>query len=203
MLDRMGANITLDRIFDEMYDLIAEASRIPLTDKILIEESDLAGILDDLKEAIPKEVKNASQVLDEQQNIVTKAREEADAIIEQAKAEAERIVTVAKGEAERTLRQEEIVKQAEAFAEDAKASAMRNKESVEGEANAYAERVKTDSLQYADDMLGYLSKSLSTALQAINDNRTSINEERKTMSTTLPAPEAEPVEAEPEPKNQA
>jgi cell division septum initiation protein DivIVA len=198
MLDRMGANITLDRIFDEMYDLIAEASRIPLTDKILIEESDLAGILDDLKEAIPKEVKNASQVLDEQQNIVTKAREEADAIIEQAKAEAERIVTVAKGEAERMMRQEEIVKQAEAFAEDAKATAMRNKESVEGEANAYSERVKTDSLQYADDMLGYLSKSLSTALQAINDNRTSINEERKNLGATLPvtAPAQEVTEAE-------
>ena len=57
MIDR-STSATLDRIFDEMYNLISEANRIPLTDKIIIEESDLAGILDDLKEAIPKEVKS-------------------------------------------------------------------------------------------------------------------------------------------------
>ena len=59
MIDR-STSATLDRIFDEMYNLISEANRIPLTDKIIIEESDLAGILDDLKEAIPKEVKKQS-----------------------------------------------------------------------------------------------------------------------------------------------
>ena len=205
MLDRIGNNITLDSIFDEMYDLISEANRIPLTDKIIVEESDLAGILDDLKEAIPKEVKNASQVLDDQQNIVNKAREEADAIVEQAKAEAERIVTMAKGEAERTMRQESIVEQAQAFAEDVKANALRYQESVKGEADTYAERVRTDSLQYADDMLGYLGNNLQSALQAINDNRTNINEERKSMpvknapAEELPAaPQTEPADVEDE-----
>ena len=62
MIDR-STSATLDRIFDEMYNLISEANRIPLTDKIIIEESDLAGILDDLKEAIPKEVKSATDCL--------------------------------------------------------------------------------------------------------------------------------------------
>ena len=65
MIDR-STSATLDRIFDEMYNLISEANRIPLTDKIIIEESDLAGILDDLKEAIPKEVKSATRLLEEQ-----------------------------------------------------------------------------------------------------------------------------------------
>lgn len=41
MIDR-STSATLDRIFDEMYNLISEANRIPLTDKIIIEESDLA-----------------------------------------------------------------------------------------------------------------------------------------------------------------
>ena len=52
MIDR-STSATLDRIFDEMYNLISEANRIPLTDKIIIEESDLAGILDDLKVFLP------------------------------------------------------------------------------------------------------------------------------------------------------
>ena len=198
MLDRIGNNITLDSIFDEMYDLISEANRIPLTDKIIVEESDLAGILDDLKEAIPKEVKSASQVLDDQQNIVNKAREEADAIVEQAKAEAERIVTMAKGEAERAMRQETIVEQAQAFAEDVKANALRYQESVKGEADTYSDRVKTDTLQYADDMMGYLGTSLQSALQAINDNRSNINEERKSLPVKAAAEEALPPAPEAE-----
>ena len=39
MIDR-STSATLDRIFDEMYNLISEANSIPLTDKIIIEESD-------------------------------------------------------------------------------------------------------------------------------------------------------------------
>lgn len=174
MIDR-STSATLDRIFDEMYNLISEANRIPLTDKIIIEESDLAGILDDLKEAIPKEVKSATRLLEEQKAIVTKAHEEADRILELAKSESERL-----------MRQEEISKQAEAFAEDVKSTALRNQQEMKDEADAYVERVKHDVLQYADDMLGYLSGSLQSALQAVNDNRASVNAERESVMSSRP-----------------
>ena len=183
MIDR-STSATLDRIFDEMYNLISEANRIPLTDKIIIEESDLAGILDDLKEAIPKEVKSATRLLEEQKAIVTKAHEEADNIVLQAKTEADRILELAKSESERLMRQEEISKQAEAFAEDVKSTALRNQQEMKDEADAYVERVKHDVLQYADDMLGYLSGSLQSALQAVNDNRASVNAERESVMSS-------------------
>ena len=183
MIDR-STSATLDRIFDEMYNLISEANRIPLTDKIIIEESDLAGILDDLKEAIPKEVKSATRLLEEQKAIVTKAHEEADNIVLQAKTEADRILELAKSESERLMRQEEISKQAEAFAEDVKSTALRNQQEMKDEADV--ERVKHDVLQYADDMLGYLSGSLQSALQAVNDNRASVNAERESVMSSRP-----------------
>ena len=66
-----------------------------------MEESDLAEILDDLKEAIPREVKSAAKLLEEQKAIINKAHEDADNIVVQAKTEAERIVEIAKAEAER------------------------------------------------------------------------------------------------------
>ena len=181
MIDR-STSATLDRIFDEMYNLISEANRIPLTDKIIIEESDLAGILDDLKEAIPKEVKSATRLLEEQKAIVTKAHN----IVLQAKTEADRILELAKSESERLMRQEEISKQAEAFAEDVKSTALRNQQEMKDEADAYVERVKHDVLQYADDMLGYLSGSLQSALQAVNDNRASVNAERESVMSSRP-----------------
>ena len=52
-------------------------------------------------------------------------------------------------------------------------------------ADQYADQVKTDSLQYADDMLGYLGNSLQSALRAIEDNRNSVNEERKGLAELI------------------
>ena len=181
MIDK-STSANLDRIFDEMYNLISAASRIPLTDKIIVEESDLAEILDDLKEAIPREVKSAAKLLEEQKAIVNKAHEDADNIVLQAKTEADRILEIAKAEAERLVRQEEVVQQAQAFADDVKSVAERNAQEVKEEADAYAERVKMDVLQYADDMLAYLSGNLQSALQGLNDNRGSVNEERRKLA---------------------
>ena len=181
MIERNITSATLDRMFDEIYNLISEASRIPLTDKVIIEESELASALDELKSMIPKEVRNADLVLEEQRSIVNKAYEEADRIVQQAKDEAERIVGVANAEADRILQEEEIVKQANAVAEDIKANALRYQEEVKREADDYAERVKQDSLQYADDMLAYLAGNLQSALQGLSDNRESIIAEKKNL----------------------
>ena len=187
MLERLSTNVTLDQIFDDLYNLISEANRIPLTDKIIVEESDLSAILDDLKEAIPKEVKNASDVLTKAQNILSSAREEAATTVEKANSEAEHIITAAKEEAERLVRQEEIVRQAEMLAKDIKTSAQRYEDEVKQGADQYADQVKTDSLQYADDMLGYLGNSLQSALRAIEDNRNSVNDERKGLAEAIAA----------------
>ena len=165
--------------------MISEANRIPLTDKIIVEESDLSAILDDLKEAIPKEVKRASEVLTESQKIMSSAKEEAAATVEKANLEAEHIITAAKEEADRLVRQEEIVRQAEMLSKDIKTSAQRYEDEVKQGADQYADQVKTDSLQYADDMLGYLGNSLQSALRAIEDNRNSVNEERKGLAELI------------------
>ena len=185
MLERLSTNVTLDQIFDDLYNLISEANRIPLTDKIIVEESDLSAILDDLKEAIPKEVKRASEVLTESQKIMSSAKEEAAATVEKANLEAEHIITAAKEEADRLVRQEEIVRQAEMLSKDIKTSAQRYEDEVKQGADQYADQVKTDSLQYADDMLGYLGNSLQSALRAIEGNRNSVNEERKGLAELI------------------
>lgn len=197
MLERLSTNVTLDQIFDDLYNLISEANRIPLTDKIIVEESDLSAILDDLKEAIPKEVKRASEVLTESQKIMSSAKEEAAATVEKANLEAEHIITAAKEEADRLVRQEEIVRQAEMLSKDIKTSAQRYEDEVKQGADQYADQVKTDSLQYADDMLGYLGNSLQSALRAIEDNRNSVNEERKGLADLI-ASRVQHADAQPE-----
>ena len=174
MIERNNTSVTLDRIFEDIYNLVTEANRIPLTDKVIIEANDLADALDELKAAIPKEVRNASQVLEEQKSIVNKAYEDADRIIEQAKAEAERIVAIAEAEAERMIKQEEIVKEASAIAEEIKANALRYQEDVKAEAEDFANVTKLEALQYVDNMLEFFETRLSEDLKTLATNRDSV-----------------------------
>ena len=122
MIERSNTNVALEKLFEEVYNMMAEAKRVPFTERIMLDESDLANALDDLKDAIPREIKSANQVLEEQKNIVNKAYADADRIVQEAKAEAERLLNVAQAEADAKVQQEEIVKQANAEAEEVKAS---------------------------------------------------------------------------------
>ena len=172
MIERNNTSVTLDRIFEDIYNLVTEANRIPLTDKVIIEANDLADALDELKAAIPKEVRNASQVLEEQKSIVNKAYEDADRIIEQAKAEAERMI-----------KQEEIVKEASAIAEEIKANALRYQEEVKAEAEDFANVTKLEALQYVDNMLEFFETRFSEDLKTLATNRDSVLFEIQKLNT--------------------
>ena len=80
MIERSNTNVALEKLFEEVYNMMAEAKRVPFTERIMLDESDLANALDDLKDAIPREIKSANQVLEEQKNIVNKAYADADRI---------------------------------------------------------------------------------------------------------------------------
>ena len=190
-------NVALEKLFEEFYNMIAGARNVPFTEKIMLDEDDLVNLIEDLKNAIPREIKSATQVLEEQKNIVNKAYADADRIVQQAKNEAERILGVAQAEADAKIQQEEVVKQASAVAEEIKANALRYQEETKAAADEYALRVKQDSLQYADDMLGYLGENLQSALQGLQDNRQNIAKEvhKVQYGESVEAPEEEATEA--------
>ena len=199
MIERNKTNVALDGLFDEFLDLVSNARRVPLMDKIMLDENDLLNIIDDLKEAIPREIKSANQVLEEQKNIVDKAYADADRIVQQAKEEAERIVSVAQAEADAKVQQEEIVKQANAVAEDIKANALHYQEETKLAADEYALQVKQSSLKYADDILEFLSGNLTSALGGLKENIQSVKEEMNNIQhPQAPAETPEPEAAEEE-----
>ena len=198
MIERSNTNVALEKLFEEVYNMMAEAKRVPFTERIMLDESDLANALDDLKDAIPREIKSANQVLEEQKNIVNKAYADADRIVQEAKAEAERLLNVAQADAK--VQQEEIVKQANAEAEEVKASTEQYESETKAAADAYAEQVrreadeyslmvKQDALQYADEMLVFIDQTLQSAVRSLAENRENIGEEmRKVLSGNKPQP---------------
>lgn len=194
MIENKKTNVALDNIFEELVDLLEAGTRVPMTEKILINEVEISSLIDDLKEAIPKEIKSATQVLEEQKNIVNKAYEDADRIVAQAKADAERIVGVAQAKADAMIQQEEIVQQAVAVAEEIKANALRYQEETHAAADEYSLRIKQDSLQYADDMLAFISNNLQSALQDVQDSRKNVIKALDEVNNPLPPQPEEEIE---------
>lgn len=175
-------SMELDKILDEMESLILEASHLPFSEKIIIEEGDLSLIMDRLREAVPLEVKKAHDLLDEQMNIIKNSRAEADRIVEQAKTEAERIVELAKAEAERLVRNEEVVKMAEEKAQNILNDTKQYDNDMRAAADAYAEKMHRESLNYATDVFDYLEDSLKKTMEIVQENRAPLraNQQRST-----------------------
>lgn len=208
MIERSNANVALEKLFDEVYEMVEAARKVPFMDKIMLNEDDLVGILDDLKKAIPQEIKTANDVLEEQKNIVNKAYADADHIVQEAKAEAARLISVAEAEAEAKLQQEEVVKQANAVAEEVKAEVAQYAEERKAAADAYAEqvrrdadeyvlKVKTECLDYSESMLVYIDQTLQSAVKNLEENRTSINNAKAELESGQPQqPQTDNVEDE-------
>jgi cell division septum initiation protein DivIVA len=160
----------LDKILDEMESIVMEASHVPVVDKSMLDECEINMAMDKLRAAVPLEVKRAHDLLEEQKNIIANSRTEADHIVEQAKAEAERIVEMAKAEADRLARNEEIVKMAEEKANGIIENTQQYDRDMRAAADAYAEKLHKESMQYASDVFSYLEENLNKTLQAVKEN---------------------------------
>lgn len=77
--------MSIEKLLDDMENMLIEAARVPFTNKRVVEEDDLAKFLDDFRELMPKELDEAKRIITERQRILDDAQKEAQSIVEQAK----------------------------------------------------------------------------------------------------------------------
>jgi hypothetical protein len=100
----------------ELLDLleahVAEGRRVLLSNRIMVEEGEFMTILDQLRDSIPVEVKQARRVLQERQKIIVDAQSEATRIITMAKERSEYLVSQHGVTAEARYRGEDSLREA-------------------------------------------------------------------------------------------
>ncbi|WP_372503573.1 ATPase [Acididesulfobacillus acetoxydans] len=143
-------------MIEELEEIVDRGTKIPMTGKVLVDDTGVFDILDRIRAALPEEIQDAKWILSERQRIINEAETEAQKIVERGKSYAEKMA----GE-------DEIAKQAEAYAED-----------IVKKAQAYAREVKAGAAQYADELLGHVDARLQDSLQSLRHNR----EELRTMA---------------------
>lgn len=136
-------------LIDKLEDAVTTAKHIPMTGSVLMAETTLFALVDDMRQSLPEELKHARWVIKEREEIVKEAEKEANRLLEEAKSKAEEMVT-----------ENEIVKLAEARANDI-IDAARTKE----------REVRLQAEDYADEMLANLEVNLGKLLTAVQRGR--------------------------------
>src|SRR6478736_5797842 len=86
---REGDGMEINYVVDRLEALVNSSRRVPLSSRVMIEEEDLLALIEQLRQSVPTELKQAKRVMQER-----------DQIIKGAQAEAEKIVTMARDRAE-------------------------------------------------------------------------------------------------------
>ncbi len=150
-------------LIDRLEALLNEGSHPPLSGKrVLIDEQRAWEIIDQMRVAIPEEVKKAKRI-----------NQERDRIIAQANEEAERIIQLAHDEADRLADANEVTKAAQTRAATIIERAQRE-----------AETLKLDADDYTTQVLGKLEEDLAKALGIVRNGLMKLNAEKDAVNSS-------------------
>jgi hypothetical protein len=82
--------IAIDIIFlvERLESLIANGKKLPLTTNVVVDQNAALGLIDELRVAVPEEVRAAKRINAEGERIIEKAQEEAERIVARAQEQA-------------------------------------------------------------------------------------------------------------------
>lgn len=114
-------------LIDRLEELLNQSRPFPFTHNVIVDEDRVLDIIDQMRIAIPDEVKKAQQVLAQRDRVLAQAQEEAN-----------RTVSIAREKSDQVVERDSVVQAAHARAEQIIAQAKFEKENTQKEADQYA-----------------------------------------------------------------
>lgn len=140
-------------LIDRLEELVEEARSFPGFGNTAMVDRDAAfDVIDQMRQTIPEELKQARWIVKERQAMLDEARSESDRIVKQAREEAEKMTS-----------EEEILKRAE----------QRGTEIME-DARRREREIRLGAEDYADDVLASLEENLGRLLEAVQRGRSQL-----------------------------
>ena len=156
------------QLIDRLEELFNQSKSIPLTRNVMVDEDRMLDIIDQMRIAIPEEVKKAQQLLGQRDRVLAQAQEEANRTLEIARQKADQLVS------------KDIVAQ----------EASRRAEQILAQARTEGENIRIDADDYVLDSLNQLQAELERITnQVANGIRTVKDEQarRAPVSTSPPS----------------
>jgi vacuolar-type H+-ATPase subunit H len=101
-------------LVDRLEELVGIGKRVPFSGRVMVEEEEFLALVDQLRVAVPNEIKQAQRVIKEREQVIGEAQAEASRILETARERAEYSVSQQGLLAEARQKSEELLRQVEA-----------------------------------------------------------------------------------------
>lgn len=153
----------ISHLIDRLERLLNKSQRIPLSVYLVINEDDFLDVIDQMRTAIPREIKDAEKIQRERERIVAQAEEESG-----------RIVQLAKEEASSMMAEHQLIQLAEQRADTILQRAQREAAVLKSEADEYARSV----LISLDDQIGSMEDQIASLLTIVRNGLETLTEGR-------------------------
>lgn len=143
-------------LIDRLEEMVEDARSFPgFGNSAMVDRDAAFDLIDQMRQTIPEELKQARWIVKERQSMLDEARSESDRIIQQAREEAEKLTS-----------EEEVLKQAEKQGADIVEDSRRREREI-----------RLGAEDYADDVLGNLEGNLGKLLDAVQRGRARLHGE--------------------------
>jgi hypothetical protein len=146
-----GSNVDVLELIDRLERLVNAGTRVPLTSKAMVDEQEFLDIIDQLRVAVPEEIRQARRVSQDKDRVITAAQAEAD-----------KIIAAAQDQATLMLQESEVVRAAQQQASDIVADAEQRAVELRREADDYALTVLTGLDEELTKLLAQIRRGKKT-----------------------------------------
>jgi len=143
-------------LVDRLEELFNRSRSIPFTHNVIVDEDKMLDIIDQMRVAIPEEVKKSQQVLSQR-----------DRIIAQAKEEANRTLNIAQEKSDKLVDRDSIVQ-----------DARKKAEQIKQEAEVQAQATRADADEYVAETLTNLEIALERVINQVRNGIRILEEEQ-------------------------
>ena len=153
----------IQHLVDRLEQVLNESFRLPLSPYLFVDEEKVFDIIDQMRVAIPEEVKRANRI-----------EAEKDRILAQAKEEGERIRGLARQEANELVNRDGITNTAQQRADNIMERARRD-----------AEALRRDADVYVIEVLAKLEEDLLRSLSVVRNGLQKVQVEQEVAATPM------------------
>jgi len=144
------------QLIDRLEELFNDSRAVPLTRNVMVDEDKMLDIIDQMRIAIPEEVKKAQQLLAQRDRVLAQSQEEAN-----------RTVEIARGKAEELVHRDLVVQEAQRRADQIISQARGEAENIRRDADDYV----VITLQRLQDELNKLANQVQNGIRLVEEDQ--------------------------------
>jgi vacuolar-type H+-ATPase subunit H len=133
----------------QLEELVMAAKSMPLSSSVLVNREEILELVQEMREALPEEIKQARWVVKDREQLLAKARRDAEGIVQQALQEQARLVS-----------REDVVQES-----------MREAERIVADAREQARQLRLEAEDYMDQKLAAFEAQMTRTQEQIDQIR--------------------------------